>query len=71
MSEMTNREKPLSKEEYFRLLEKALPLLPENCVVHRLTGDPPKRLLIAPSWTTDKKRVLNDLLTLLKSHNKI
>ena len=62
---------PLSKEEYFRLLEKALPLLPENCVVHRLTGDPPKRLLIAPSWTTDKKRVLNDLLTLLKSHNKI
>ena len=62
---------PLTKEAYFALLEKALPLLPSNCVVHRLTGDPPKSLLIAPSWTTDKKRVLNDLLTLLKSHNKI
>ena len=62
---------PLTKEQYFALLEKALPLLPENCIIHRLTGDPPKRLLIAPSWTTDKKRVLNDLLTLLQSHNRI
>lgn len=62
---------PLTKEQYFDLLKKALPLLPENCVVHRLTGDPPKSQLLAPSWPTDKKRVLNDLLTLLKSHNKI
>lgn len=62
---------PLAKEAYFSLLQKALPLLPESCVVHRLTGDPPKSLLIAPAWPTDKKRVLNDLLTLLKSHNKI
>ena len=61
----------LSKEEYFSFLEKALVLLPENCVIHRLTGDPPKKLLIAPAWPGDKKRVLNDLLTLLKSHNRI
>ena len=52
---------PLTKEQYFSLLEKALPLFPENCVVHRLTGDPPKSLLIAPTWTTDKKRVLNEI----------
>ena len=56
---------PVSKEAYFALLKKALPLLPENCVVHRLTGDPPKSLLIAPDWPTDKKRVLNDLQKLL------
>lgn len=62
---------PLSKEQYFALLQKALPLLPASCVVHRLTGDPPKSLLLAPSWPADKKRVLNDLLTLLKTHNKI
>ncbi len=62
---------PLAKEQYFALLQKALPLLPDNCVVHRLTGDPPKNQLLAPAWTTDKKRVLNDLLTLLKSHNRI
>lgn len=62
---------PLTKEQYFALLQKALPLLPECCVVHRLTGDPPKSQLLSPAWTADKKRVLNDLLTLVKSHNKI
>ena len=62
---------PLTKEQYFALLQKALPLLPSDCVVHRLTGDPPKSQLLAPDWPADKKRVLNDLLTLLKSHNKI
>ena len=56
---------PLTKEQYFALLQKALPLLPQNCVVHRLTGDPPKSHLIAPVWTTDKKRVLNELKVLL------
>lgn len=62
---------PLAKEHYFELLQKALSLIPEKCVVHRLTGDPPKSQLLAPEWPADKKRVLNDLLTLLKSHNRI
>ena len=52
---------PLTKEQYFALLQKALPLLPEACVVHRLTGDPPKAILLAPEWPKDKKRVLNEL----------
>ena len=52
---------PLNKEQYFNLLKNAIILLPENCVVHRLTGDPPKKLLIAPAWSADKKRVLNEL----------
>ena len=52
---------PLTKEAYFALLKKTLPLIPENCVVHRLTGDPPKSLLIAPAWPKDKKRVMNEL----------
>ena len=52
---------PLNKEQYFNLLKNAITLLPENCVVHRLTGDPPKKLLIAPAWSADKKRVLNEL----------
>ena len=57
----TGEYEPLTKEEYFALLQKALPLIPENCVVHRLTGDPPKSLLIAPVWPKDKKRVMNKL----------
>lgn len=52
---------PISKDQYFDLLKNALPLLPQNCVVHRLTGDPPKSQLLAPLWTTDKKRVLNEI----------
>lgn len=52
---------PLTKDQYFSLLQKALPLLPDNCVVHRLTGDPPKSLLLAPAWTSDKKRILNEI----------
>lgn len=56
---------PLTKEQYFALLQKALLLLPECCVVHRLTGDPPKSQLLAPQWTTDKKRILNEIKNLL------
>lgn len=52
---------PFSKEEYFALFKKAVALLPENCVIHRLTGDPPKKMLLAPVWTTDKKRVMNEI----------
>ncbi|MBQ0051504.1 MAG: TIGR01212 family radical SAM protein [Treponema sp.] len=57
--------KCLEKEQYFELLEKALKKLPENCVIHRLTGDPPKSILVAPEWTTDKKRVMNEISGIL------
>lgn len=57
--------KVLEKDEYFSLIEAAVKIIPENIVIHRLTGDPPKRDLIAPDWTTDKKRVLNNLKKIL------
>ena len=38
-------------------------------VIHRLTGDGPKRILLAPLWTGDKKRVLNDLNRELRRQN--
>lgn len=60
---------PLSKEEYFALLKKALFLLPQNCVVHRLTGDPPKKSLLAPLWTADKKRVMNEIKSIFPGNN--
>ena len=47
--------------EYTVLVVNCVKLLPEEMVIHRLTGDPPKRLLIAPAWCADKKRVLNML----------
>ena len=52
----------LTFPEYEDLLFSALAALRPETVVHRITGDGPKRLLIAPLWSTDKKRVLNTLL---------
>lgn len=49
----------LSLEEYTDILISCIERMPPECVIHRITGDPPKRLLIAPDWTTDKKHVLN------------
>ena len=49
----------LSLEEYADILCEAIELLPPNVVVHRITGDGPKRSLIAPLWSADKKKVLN------------
>ena len=43
------------------LAAECVALLPEDTVLHRMTGDGPRRLLIAPLWSLDKKRVLNTL----------
>ncbi|MCQ2613937.1 MAG: radical SAM protein [Treponemataceae bacterium] len=48
-------------EDYACFLERAVSLLAPQTVVHRLTGDGPKALLIEPKWSADKKRVLNCL----------
>ena len=48
-------------DSYCDLVVDCLRLLPPETVVHRITGDGPKRLLIAPQWSADKKRVLNTL----------
>lgn len=49
----------LSMEEYFLIIKKLITIVPNNIVIHRLTGDGPKKILIAPEWTKDKKKVLN------------
>ncbi|MCR5403228.1 MAG: TIGR01212 family radical SAM protein [Butyrivibrio sp.] len=51
----------MSMEEYTDLVAEALALLPKNTVVHRMTGDGPRWLLVEPLWSLDKKKVLNML----------
>ncbi len=46
-------------EEYVELVKELVAMLPPETVVHRLTGDGPRKLLVTPLWTTDKKRVIN------------
>ena len=55
----------LTLEEYGVWLKACMAVLPEDTVVHRITGDGAKRDLIAPKWSADKKRVLNHLRKLL------
>lgn len=49
------------KEEYLDILIKCLEYLSEDIVVHRLTGDGPKDILLAPRWSLNKRDVLNTL----------
>lgn len=49
----------LSLKEYVDILAECISYIPQNVVIHRLTGDGPKSILIAPQWSADKKRVLN------------
>ncbi|MBR3645712.1 MAG: TIGR01212 family radical SAM protein, partial [Lachnospiraceae bacterium] len=51
----------LDLDEYVNLIGECLKIIPKNIVVHRITGDGPKSILIAPAWSADKKRVLNAL----------
>lgn len=53
-------------DEYTDLVVRCLHLIPQNMVVHRITGDGPKSLLIEPKWSGDKKRVLNMITKKLK-----
>ena len=47
-----------SLEEYCDFIVDCIERLPPGMVIHRMTGDGPRKLLIAPMWSTDKKRVL-------------
>ena len=56
----------MSMDDYISLIKDCVDILPDDIVIHRLTGDGPKRILIAPEWTKDKKRVLNALNKVLE-----
>ncbi len=60
---------PMSREEYVDLVISCLELLPGDLVVHRITGDGPRRLLLAPLWSTDKKLVLNRIQQDMKTRD--
>lgn len=51
----------MEMDEYLDLLCKLLPVIPKDVVIHRLTGDGPKRTLLAPLWTGNKRLVLNTM----------
>lgn len=59
--------KVLEMDEYFSILKKALSIIPSDIVMHRLTGDGAKNILIEPQWIANKRKVMNDLKKFLSN----
>lgn len=55
--------------EYIELVVDILEILPQNIVIHRLTGDGAKNILIKPKWILNKRAVLNGILREMKIRN--
>lgn len=63
--------KVLELDEYISIVADILQILPADMIIHRITGDGPKNLLIAPLWSANKKNVLNSLNRYLRDNNII
>lgn len=59
----------LTLEEYIDLVILCLEHLPQRIVIHRITGDGPKELLLAPLWSSKKKLVMNRINQALAERN--
>ena len=59
----------LTLNEYVDIVVNQLRYLDENIVIHRLTGDAPKDLLIEPTWTLKKFVVLNEIDKYMRKNN--
>ena len=58
---------PPALKEYVRLSARSLSRLKPDMVVHRITGDCPDGLLVAPEWNRDKNKVINLIRKRLES----
>ena len=61
----------LSIESYMDILFDCIERIPENIVIHRITGDAPKKYLVEPLWSGDKKKVLNTINREMEKRNII
>ena len=59
---------PLDRADYVRIASHALAALDPEIVVHRITGDCPRDLLVAPDWNTDKRGVIDDIGRYMRDH---
>lgn len=61
--------KLMTQDEYVNLVCDQLEILPENMIVHRLTGDGKRDELVGPLWSLKKWEVLNQIDDTLKARN--
>ena len=60
---------PIQLDDYIEKVLNILQNIRPEIVVHRITGDAPKDLLLAPSWSAHKKLVLNRIENIMSSEN--
>lgn len=60
---------PITLDYYLESLTYILTHISPTLVIHRLSGDAPKDLLLAPEWNAHKKWVLNGIDKILKEKN--
>lgn len=58
-----------SEEDYCQFIVTCIEHIPPHIVLHRITGDGPKRLLLAPLWSGNKKHVLNRIHAIFRERN--
>lgn len=58
-----------TQDEYCEMIVDCLEILPKTITIHRLTGDGPKNLLVAPLWSSAKRSVLNQIHKTLKNRD--
>lgn len=51
----------LEMDEYVNLIVDSIEMLPEEMIIHRLTGDSPRSSIIGPMWSLKKWEVLNSI----------
>lgn len=61
----------LTMDEYIDIICRLIRIIPKEIVIHRLTGDGPKNLLISPIWSGNKKAVLNKLLNEIQNRDEL
>jgi len=66
---LDNPFKTLTKDEYVDITVEQIKLLDKDIIIHRLTGDAPKELLIEPLWSLKKFVIMNDIDKRLREHN--
>ena len=60
---------PITLDYYLDNLEYIIIHLNKNIIIHRLSGDAPKDILVAPDWNSHKKWILNGINKRLKEKN--
>ena len=62
---------PPSLDEYAKTAAKALAVLPPDTVIHRLTGDCPRDMLIAPDWNADKHGIIEKIKEYMQENDLV